>query len=428
MGVETVDTTRPTEIIGLKGIEKLDTIPALKSGSFRDFLNKVIEIRKNPTKEKEIHDEIKKIDEDKKLSSTNKKTQLRGIDRVKLLAAIGKKIEFGEKSMEITLDFGDLTFAEKRAIGAGDILPPSVKKAAFGKEQSAEMTTGTRSIGAHGREYRSENKKYLASHTNTKLTIAYEDIMTTSPEQAQRMETTEEKAGGKAQAAVETAKKSTKDLRGEIGKPPVAPAKAAEKIEVGVSHHPVFIGDSQMEGMGNYYLRSQGIDAIDLRSMKMESIARTLENPSKVDNFYKRESASFIESRKNHVLNGREKLKTADAIMLQCGGNNVEAGQSLEKMQSSLEKLIATVRTFNTSAPIYIGTLMVQPKTSDESIRNQYNAWLLEQAAKGAFRIVDTNSIVKESGIKRPAGAHLDRNNYINLAKQALKAINYQKV
>ena len=427
MGAETADTTRPIEIPGLKGIEKIDTIPALKSGSFRDFLNRVMEIRKNPTREKEIHDEIKKIDEDAKLSSIEKKTQLRGIDRVKLLAAIGKKIEFGEKSMEITLDFGDLTFAEKRAIGAGDILPPSVKKIAFSKNQGTETIPGTRSIGANGREYRSENKKYLASRTNTKFTISYEDIMTTNPEQAQRMEATEEKAGGKARAAVETSKKSIKKLKVGIGEPPIALAKAVEKREVGVSLHPIFIGDSQMEGMGSYYLRGQGIDAIDLRSMKMETIAGTLENPSKVDNFYKKESAAFIENRKKHLLSGREKLKTADAIILQCGGNNIASNYSLPKMQSSLKKLISTIRSFNASAPIYIGTLMIKPETPDNSVSYQYNTWLREQASKGVIRIVDSNKIVRESGIKRPSGAHLDRNGYVNLAKQALKAINYRK-
>ncbi len=427
MGAETVGTTRPMEIPGLKGIEKLDTIPALKSGSFREFINKVIEIRKNPTKEKEIHDEIKKIDEDKKLSSIDKKTQLRGIDKIKLLATIGKKIEFGEKSMEITLDFGDLTFAEKRAIGAGDILPPNIKKATFERKQGAETTTGSRAIGPNGREYRSENKKYLASHTGTKLTIAYEDIMDTSPEQAQRMDAVEEKEGEKAKVAIETSKKSAKDLKREIGKPPVVPTKAAEKREVGISHQPVFIGDSQMEGMGSYYLRSQGIDAIDLRSMKMETIAGTLENPSKVDDFYKKESASFIENRKKRVLSGREKLKTADAIVLQCGGNNIASKYSLQKMQSSLEKLISTIRTFNTSAPIYVGTLMIRPETPDNSVSNQYNAWLSEQASKGVIQIIDSHKIVKESGIKRSSGAHLDRNSYINLAKQALKTINYQR-
>lgn len=427
MGVETAPVQTSAEIPGFKGLEKLHTIPALREGSFRKFLDKVMEIRQVPAKEKQTHDEIKKIDSDTTLSNEDKKSQLRAIDRTKLFATIGKNIEFGENSLEITLDFNGLAFAEKQAIGAGDILPPSIKKVAFWKKQNAKPIVGERTVGPDGREYRSKNRNYIASYTGTKLTINYKDILTTTNEQARKMDTAEKKGIAKAEEAAKTTTKSTKILKDAIGKAPITPASNSETNEVAISRHPVFIGDSQMEGMGSYYLRGQGIDAIDLRSMKMETIAGTLENPSKVDNFYKKESAAFIENRKKHLLSGREKLKTADAIILQCGGNNIASNYSLPKMQSSLKKLISTIRSFNTSAPIYIGTLMIRTETQDNSVSNQYNAWLLEQASKGVIRIVDSNKIVRESGIKRPSGAHLDRNGYVNLAKQALKAINYRK-
>lgn len=421
-GLESRNANTPTvEIPGLKGIEKLNTIPALKSGSFREFLNKVAETKKD---QKQAHDEIKKIDDDKTLSSNEKKTQLRAIDRSKLFAVIAKNIEFGETGIEITLDFGDLTFAEKKAIGAGDILPPSVRKVAFGKDESEDKSIGSRSIGPNGREYRSKNNKYMASSTNTKLFISYSDIMDASTAQAAKMDEAEKKSGKKAEGAVADAKQQAKDLRQDIDKGRSAPAPR-ETREVGVSHQPVFIGDSQMEGMGNYYLRRHGVDVIDLRSMRMESIARTLKDPSKINEYYGKKSEKFVTSRKEHLLSGREKLRTTDAIVLQCGGNNIAQHHSLEKMQSSLEKLVSTIRTFNQTAPLYVGMLMIHEDTPQNAVSRQYNAWLLEQASKGAFHVINSDKIVKESGIKRPKGAHLDRDNYVNLAKQALKAINY---
>ncbi len=427
MEIESAAQSATINIPEFKGLEKLNTIPALKEGSFREFLNKVMEIRQAPEKEKQAHDEIKKIDSDTTLSNDEKKSQLRAIDRIKLFAVIGKNIEFGENSLEITLDFNDLDFAEKQAIGAGDILPPNINKIAFEKKQNAKPIIGERTVGPNGREYRSKSRNYIASYTGTKLTIDYKDILTTTNEQTQKMDVTEKKSIIKAEEAVQTSQKSTKDLKGEIEKPKPIPAKAAETKEVGVSHRPVFIGDSQMEGMGSYYLRGQGIDTIDLRSMRMESIARTLEDPSKVDSYYKGKSEAFVSNRKNRIISGREKLKTADAIVLQCGGNNIVSKHSLQKMQSSLEKLIATIRTFNISAPIYVGMLMIRPETPDNSVSNQYNTWLRDQASKGVIRIVDSNKIVRDSGIKRPSGTHLDRNGYIHLAKQVLKAINYRK-
>lgn len=421
MGVETPAISTSAEIPGCKGLEKLNTIPALKEGSFREFLGKVLEIRKDPTKEKAAYDEIKKIDNDTSLSANDKKAQMRSMDRAKLFATIGKNIEFGENSLEITLDFDDLAFAEKQAIGAGDILPPSIKKVAFEKKQNAKPIVGERTVGPNGREYRTKSRNYIASYTGTKLTIDYKDILPTTQEQAKKMDTAEKKGEEQAAEAVGTSKKAAEALKKDVGN------KTPETNEVSVSHQPVFIGDSQMEGMGSYYLRGQGVNVIDLRSLRMESIARTLQDPSRMDSYYKGKSETFIANRKNRMLSGREKLKTADSIVLQCGGNNIAANQSLEKMQASLQKLISTIRTFNTSAPLYVGTIMVKEGVPETATSRRYNTWLREQASKGAFRIMDSEKIVKESGITRPAGVHLDKANYIHLSKEALKAINYQK-
>ncbi|MCX6734086.1 MAG: SGNH/GDSL hydrolase family protein [Candidatus Peregrinibacteria bacterium] len=428
MGVETAAVKSSAEIPGLKGMEKLNTIPALKEGNFHEFLDKVLEIRRDPLKEKSAYDEIKKIDDDKTLSANDKKAQLRAIDRTKLFATIGKNIEFGENSLEITLDFDGLDFAEKQAIGAGDILPSSIKKIAFEKKQNAKLTVGERTVGPNGREYRSKNRNYIASYTGTKLIINYKDILPITKEQERKIDAAEKKGEEQAAETVGTSKKAAEALKKDVGQKPQAQAKTPETNEVGVSHQPVFIGDSQMEGMGGYYLRGKGIDVIDLRSMRMESIARTLKDPTKIDMYYAKKSKEFIERRKNRIISGREKLKTADSIVLQCGGNNIAANQSLEKMQASLQKLIGTIRTFNTSAPLYVGTIMVKEGVPETATSRQYNMWLKEQASKGAFRIMDSEKIVKESGIVRPAGVHLDRENYIHLSKEALKAINYQKV
>ncbi len=424
-----------------KGMEKLESVPELKSGSFREFLNKVMGIRQDPEKEKQAHDEIKKIDSDSELSDEEKKSQLRGIDRVKLFAIIGKHINFTEDHLEITLNFGDLTFAEQQAIGAGDILPPAIRNITFtGTDHETEPTAGSRSIGPNGREYQSEKQHYMSSYTGTKLSIAYKDIMATNNEQAQEMEKVEEKRSEQAAEVVQAAKADKQDLKQDVAQQSIVQPRLPETRETGVSHQPLFIGDSQMEGIGNYYLKGQGIDYIDLRSMRMEVIADTLDNPSKIDAFYrkklpkndveKKKLDAFIKHRKERLMQGRERIKTADAIVLQCGGNNIAWNDSLKDMQSSLEKLIKTIgaiRGNDNPAPIHVGMLMIREETPPNSVSRQYNQWLVEEAAKGKFRIINSEKIIKESGIPRGKGVHLGPSGYINLAKQALKAINYQK-
>lgn len=416
--IEARQAQQPQEIAGIKGLEQLESIPVLKDGAFREFLDKVMEIRRDPTKEKQVHDEIKKIDEDTVLSDEEKKSQLRGIDRIKLFATIAKSIEFDDKGLTITLDFGDLNFAESRAIGAGDILPPIIRNVAFsGADHETEPTTGTRSIGPNGREYRSQNQNYMASYTGTKLRIAYEDIVNTDNQKADQLERTEQESGKKVAEVVQASQVDKQNLKKDV----------AERLETGVSRQPLFIGDSQMEGMGNYYLKGEGIDFIDLRSMKMETIAQTLEDPSKIDQYYKQKNPEFAQHRKTRVLNGLEKIKTSDAIILQCGGNNIAQHHSLKKMQSSLEKLIGTIRRFNKTAPIYVGMLMINDETPADSVSRQYNTWLISEAQKGSIRIIDSGNIVKTAGMEKKKDGHLSRSGYIHLAKGALEAINYRK-
>ncbi len=423
MRVETTGTTRPTEIPGLNGIEKLDTIPVLKSGSFREFLNKVMEIRQDPAKEKQTHDEIKKIDSDTTLSDDDKKAKLRAIDRVKLFAIIGKNIDFGETGLEITFDFGDLAFAEERAIGAGDMLPPNVQK--ITKKADAESTQGTRSIGPNGREYQSEEQNYIASYTGTKLSIDYKDILTTNSAQAQQMEATEKKGEAKAEKVEDTSKAEAKALKEDVSKkpqvpPPIPPrVPEPEKKEVGVSHRPVIIGDSQAQGIGlSKEMRDNGIFAAGFVGKRIEYIAKKIDN------------------KKNTEL--RNNIASSDSIILQCGGNNIVQGYSLKDMQDALRTLIKAVRTLNESAPIYVGLLMPPTnKPINLVTRLAYNEWLKAEASKGTFRIIDSyGAVADKNNPKQRDGAfvnsqsalHLNLEGYEHLAKIALKTINYQKV
>lgn len=421
MGVETPAISTSAKIPGFKGAEKLNTIPALKKGSFREFLNKVAEIRKNPAKEKLAHDEIKKIDDDKTLSNDAKKAQLRGIDRVKLFAIIGKNIEFGENAMEITLDFDGLSFAEKHAIGAGDILPSNIKKIAC----NDKSITGLRTIGPNGREYRSKNRNYIASYTGTKLSIDYKDIITTNNEQEQKMDVIEKKGTEKAEKVVKTSKGKTKELKEDITKkistsptPVQALTKASETKEIDVSHRPVVIGDSQAQGIGlSREIRNNGIFAAGFVGKRIEAIAKKIDN------------------KKNTEL--RRNIIEADSIILQCGGNNLVQGYSLKKMQRALEILITSVRNLNSSAPIYVGLQMPPTnKPINLTTRLAYNEWLKSEAQKGTFRIIDSYGAVVDKNnpyqrdsqfVKSQSALHLNAKGYEHLAKQALKAINYQK-
>ncbi len=431
---------QPKDIPGFKGLERMEKIDALKKGgAFREFLDKVVSIRSNPEQQKKVAEALQKIDSDPNLNDDQKKEQLRSQPQAELLAIIGKNIEFGEKGMNVTLDFGKLAFAEQKGIGAGHLFPPNASNISFGGESNG--TEAKRSPGTRGGEYRSRKNKYMSSFTGTKLFIAYKDIMSFDAKQMESATKLEKDSMQKVQATVGEAHSAQAGLRGsEKLTPPASAAqtepslaRGKESNEKSVSHSPVFIGDSQMEGLAPT-LRRKGIKAIDLRSMKMEDIARGLKDPEYLNSFYEQtgNGQAFAESRKRTLLAGIKALETADTVMLQCGGNNIANKHSLETMQKHFRTLVGTIKKINQNAKIRVGLMLIRNTNRPENdVATQYNEWLKENAQKEGVELVDSRGIMMNYREKFPdrnwgKGAHLHGDEYKNLANGVLEAINYQ--
>ncbi len=417
---------KPQNIPGFKGLERLDTTDALKKGAFREFLNKVIAIRQNPEEQKKISDALAKIDNNPILSDEQKKEQLRSQPQAELLATIGKNIELGEKGMSITLDFGKLAFAEQKAIGAGHLLPPNTGKIAFnGESNPAEK----RQPGSHGGEYRSEKGTYMSSFTGTKLFIKYEDILPFDAKQMEQATALEKASVKKVQTLQDSSHDAQTSLRREVAgtSQPTQPAQLAqreqsdeqfaESKEKLVSHRPVFIGDSQVEGL-RPSLAKRGIKAFDYRGLRMETIATRINTLSEDE---------------------KQFIRTADTIVLQCGGNNLAMSKNypLEKMQNNFQKLINAVKEINPNVHIRVGTLMAPgDNSSSRETRFAWNAWLKNEATKsGGFSVVDTYALTEDPGnpghrIEALFGGannpHLKMSEYAKLSPKLLEAINYK--
>lgn len=427
---------QPKDIPGFKGLERMEKIDALKKGgAFREFLDKVVSIRSNPEQQKKVAEALQKIDSDTSLSDDQKKEQLRLQPQADLLAIIGKNIEFGEKGMNVTLDFGKLAFAEQKGIGAGHLFPPNVTNVSFGGENKG--TEAKRSPGTRGGEYRSKKNKYMSSFTGTKLFIAYKDIMPFDAKQMESAIKLEKDSMQKVQATVGEAHSAQAGLRGseKLTPPAVAaplaaeqtPAQAArvepplvqgrESNERFISRSPVFIGDSQVQGLKGS-LAKRGIRSFDYVGKTMQSIAAHIRALPEQD---------------------RQAIKKADTIVFQCGGNNLagKEGYPLKKMQDNFYLMISAIKSINPDAKIKVGTLMAPGKySSNKPTRAAYNAWLKEEAAKtGNFSVMDTYAMTEDpnnpghrieqlfGGANNP---HLKWKEYFKLSPKMLEAINYQ--
>lgn len=422
---------QPKDIPGFKGLERMEKIDALKKGSaFREFVDKVVLIRSNSEQQKKVAEALQKIDSDPNLSDDQKKEQLRSQPQADLLAIIGKNIEFGEKGMNVTLDFGKLAFAEQKGIGAGHLFPPNATNVSFGGESNG--TEAKRSPGTRGGEYRSRKNKYMSSFTGTKLFIAYKDIMSFDAKQMKSATKLEKDSMQKVQATVGEAHSAQAGLRGseKLTPPASAPTEQAraaqtepslvrgkESNEVQVTRRPVFIGDSQVQGLKGS-LAKKGIRSFDYVGKTMQSIAANIRALPEQD---------------------RQAIKNADTVVFQCGGNNLAGreGYPLKKMQDNFYLMISAIKSINPDAKIRVGTLMAPGEySSNKPTRAAYNAWLKEEAVRtGKFSIVDTYAITEDpnnpghrieqlfGGASNP---HLKWKEYSKLSPKMLEAINYQ--
>ncbi len=425
------ESEKQKTIPGFRGLECLDKIENLKKGAFREFLNKVTAIRGNPEELKKVTEKLEKLDNDSNLSPDQKKEQLRSLPKEELFAVIGKDIELGEKGMQVTLDFGKLQFAEQAAIGAGHLLPANVSKVQFGEGSSTRVAK--RLPGTRGAEYRTEKDRYMSSYTNTKLFIKYEDILPCDEKQLARAEEVEKKYDKQREDAIGKTHEQQGALRAEQ---PAAPTSAPqESRDTLPSHTPIFIGDSQVEGLRGA-LSKKGILAVDFRGLRIEAIAACLKDPSKIDQYYTRGSQqTYKEGVKGRVAQFQSQIRNTDTIIFQCGGNNIVAGDSLEKMQRKIKNLIATVRELNPSAKIFIG-LLIPPTESSKNVATRLtcNEWLKEEAKKGTFRIIDSFGAIedpdhpglRDTSLSAADGAHLNRKGYQKLAQTALASINFK--
>lgn len=410
---QSVAPEQPKDIPGFKGLERLDKIEALKKGAFREFLNKVMAIRQNPEEQKKVADALTKIDNDTSLTDTQKKEQLRSRPAAELFATIGKNIELGEKGMSVTFDFGKLAFAEQKAIGAGHMLPQNISKVQFG--EGARAAESKRTTGIRGGEYRSQKETYMSSFTGTKVFIKYEDILPLDADQMKKAEAQERTSIQKKVAVTEKAHDDHATLRTtEKVAPPAESKDAKEEL---VTHNPVFIGDSQVQGLKPSLAR-KGIRAFDFVGKRMETIA------SRIQSLPENEKAA---------------IKNADTIVLQCGGNNLAMNENypLEKMQKNFYALLNAVKSINPNVRVRVGTLMAPGNgSSSKETRFAYNAWLKEESVKtGRFSIVDTYALTEDpanpghriealfGGVNNP---HMKMSQYAKLSPKLLEAMNYQ--
>lgn len=414
------------DIPGFKGLEQLEKVEALRKGAFREFLNRIMAIRQNPEEQKKITEKLQQIDSNRSITKAQKKEQLRSQPAAELLAVIGKDIEFGEKGIHISLDFGKLAFAQKTAIGAGHFLPSNISKVTFG--EGSRAIESKRTPGLRGGEYRSATDRYMSSFTGTKIFMRYEDIMpmdNAKLDQAKKIEQgsvrkvrSVTEATQEAQASLRrTTQPTTQETPPELKTHRPIP-ESQESKEIIVSHRPVFIGDSQVQGL-KPSLAKRGIRAFDYVGKSFDGIARRIRNLPE---------------------NQKEEIRKADTIMLQCGGNNLAPPRfvSLKEMQTAFYELFNTIKSIHPNATIRVGTLMPPGKGSNnKETRFAYNEWLREESAKtGRFLIVDTYKLTEDpsrpgqrieslfGGINNP---HLKMFRYAELSPKLLEAINYQK-
>lgn len=404
------ESEKGQKIDGFTGLERLNTVEQLKQGAFREFLNQVMRLRQDPEGMKKIEAELLK--QDKKRDTKG----MRMKDAARLFAVIGKKVELTDTGMKITCDFGKLSFAEKRAIGAGHILPPSVQKIASGGTDKKSPTLTARTVRESGAGYFDDQHKYQSVFTGTEIFIPYGEIKNIDATKGAAVEARlEGKAAqvasgsradrGRVQDSVPPApeqapaRTAVAPRQTPTAAPTTAPASAATGPTATAETGPVAaetqktsvknvmaFGDSQMQGiarMGGAPFEAQY--KVGARISKVESIMR-----------------QYLPG----ALRANPSLST---IYVQTGGNDRwDAGRigwkkTVEHMQRDMRHLVAAVkeinRTVRPSPPlrIVVGTLMPYEKTpgeiqSDNDIHQTcvaYNEWLRQDHAKEGFAIFD---------------------------------------
>lgn len=332
---------------GLKGVEKLDKIEALRDGPFRtEYLDKVIALKSDQKALDAMRKKLEGIENDDTKTPEQKTALLReGLassentleGMANLFAILGKNIEFGDTSMKITFDFGKLNYAEDSAVGAGHILPPNVQFITTENGKAARRT-----IGKRGGEYRT-GSKYTAVKSETTVVIEYKDIMkfddkkmakgltiekelsakhlaTAAASRAKRIamlnSILEERAAKKERVAAKKPAARQEVAKAETTKPEVKKAEVAKPVETPKAVTPeqtevlngklpapppslefqetprptnklAVIGDSQVEGLGSR-LGKEGIPYSDLRGFSIRGITEALNNPLSIARHFRK--------------------------------------------------------------------------------------------------------------------------------------------
>lgn len=376
------ESEKGQKIDGFTGLERLNTVEQLKQGAFREFLNQVMRLRQDPEGMKKIEAELLK--QDKKRDTKGMRMQ----DAARLFAVIGKKVELTDTGMKITCDFGKLSFAEKRAIGAGHILPPSVQKIASGGTDEKSPALAARTVRESGAGYFDNQRKYQSVFTGTEIFIPYGEIKNID---ATKGAAVEARLEGKA-AQVASGSRADRGRVQDSVPPATGPTATAETGPVAAEtqktsvKNVIAFGDSQMQGIAR--MGGAPFEAhykVGARISKVESIMR-----------------QYLPG----ALRANPSLST---IYVQTGGNDRwDAGRigwkkTVEHMQRDMRHLVAAVkeinRTIRPSPPlrIVVGTLMPYEKTpgeiqSDNDIHQTcvaYNEWLRQDHAKEGFAIFD---------------------------------------
>lgn len=356
---ETPKAVAPIE--GFEGLERLDSVDALKDkqAAFRVFLDKVVDYRRDPEAMKKLRAELAQIDTK---SDFDEMRRAGGSDPLesaaKLFAVIGSRVRLGEKGMRVTFDFGQLHFAEKQAVGAGHLLPPSVTGVIFSPKKDNTGAVAKRTVGRRGGEYHNERDAYMKTFTKTEIFIPYDAIAAQSRDDALKAAGVEKKLRGRARDVVGGAVSARAGLQEQVGVPPPEvrddgqpSARAPESRErLGKPLSVFVLGASQTGGFKMGAMRAADPDV---------HYAFAFKNGGRLS----REIPALVDS-------SRAQIAASSMVVIDGGGNDVVAGRTAEQMVADLQHIQDKIRAINPRAKIVCSLLGPQDDvTSDGGVK-----------------------------------------------------------
>lgn len=368
------------KIEGFEGLERLDSVDALKDkqAAFRVFLDKVMDYRRDPEVMKKLRAELAQID---KKSDFDAMRRAGGSDPLesaaKLFAVIGSRVRLGEKGMRVTFDFGQLRFAERKAIGAGHLLPPSVTGVVFNPKRDNTGAVAKRTAGRRGGEYHDERGEYATTFTKTEIFIPYDGIVAQSREDALKAADVEKKLRGRARDVVGGAVGARAGLQEQVGVPPERGAGAGAGGGSGVrAAPPPEVRDAR--SVESRERPAGPLSVFVLGASQTEGFrlgAARATDPDVHYEFAFKRGARLSREIPAIVSGSRAQIAASDVVVIDGGGNDVVAGRTAEQMVADAQRVRDMVHAINPRARIIFSLLGPQDAvTPDGGVKLARNA------------------------------------------------------